>query len=698
MGNRAWFDKIDKNCARTFLAIATGIASLFPAAASAQDAVVVPNPISQTDDQPSPSDAGRPQDTVASDTAQPTETSAAETTAKATSANSTNEPAAPNEAQSKKKDDSDNKPVVASAKDPFARDLQNIVQRARQELNQATLPKVEIAKRQLIEAIDNLDRYLNTNPSSRSNWINFLQLNEMRAEAEKETPNAGKLNDFEMTMRQNYLGFEYRPFMQVREALLNYRLALRWGASPEQSIKLLDTRLEKFIETLNEPTSEADRNEAVSVVALYLQQSGQAQSSLAALRSRFAQPNIQAYVKDTLLTRTLMRPVGQPSPVNECLLGTHVVGNAYLNGAVSADLLPSPNGIALNLFMNANLSTNSTGYNRGVVLRSTGNSPVQASKQIFVSPNGISSTPASVATNLSTQINAIEHRSRIVRRIARRRASEQQPQANMIAEGRMQNRIRTQFDQQVESQLNQSRVQLASFQQRAQSRPELARIGLPQPQYSYNSSTNAVHAILTHRTPSQLAASRPSTIPRHSDALIFIDAHESLFMNSIDVFLSGRTIKNSDLDDLVKQFGGEVTPELKEEADGEPWSITFAGIQPVLLEFNDGLVKITLRILRMTRGTQGVGQSVVAATYRPSFHQGVLRLDREGELDISFGNMGGLAAVSLKPFLRGKFEKTFKPVLVNRSIVLPRPANPNVPPLQIGQVQLDDGWLQVSLR
>lgn len=679
------FPRVDVKALGT-LVLALGLSASSANARPQQAEVVVPNPIGSPDSQPSPSDTNA--NNPSANTATPNKPSS----------NATQSAAAKKPATDKDKDE--DKPVTAAAKDPFARDIQNIALRARKQLNAKTLPKVETERKELISAIERLETFLKTNPGSRDAWRKFLRLDDMLEEAQKEKPSFATLTDLEMAMRQNYLGLEYRPYVQLRDSLNDFRFAVRWGANAEQSLQLLDTRLERLVETLNEETSEADMNEAVSVVALYLEQSNQAPGSLSEIRAKYSQPNVQAYVRESFITRMLARPVAQPTAVNECLLGTRVVGAASLNGSVTADLMPSQNGISLCLNLNANMATNSTGYNRGVVLRSTGSSPIHAAKQIFVTPSGISSTRASVATNLQTQINSIEHRSRIVRRIAKRKAAETQPQANVIAEGRLQTRVQSQFDQQVESQLSQSRVQLASFQQRAQSRPELARVGLPMPTYSYNSSSSAVQAIATERTAAQLSAPRPSPLPQSSTGQIFIDAHESLVMNAVDVFLSGRTIRNTELDDLVTQVGAKVTPELEKEATGEPWSITFASVHPVLIEMNDGLVTISLRISKMTRGEQVLNQdTIVTATYRPSINNGYLRMDREGEMEIEFIGRGGLGSVSLKPFIKGKFENTFKPVLVNAPINLPIPANnPNMPRLQISNLQLDNGWAQISLQ
>ncbi len=501
---------------------------------------LVPNPVGQTDSQVSPSDSKTESALAPESDEKPSSSTSAKSDSPVTSEAASAKPKAKSDAK---------KPVQAAAADPISRDLQNIAIQARTQLNKDQLPKVASTKQDLIAALDGLERFLGTNPTHVAQWKKFLRLDKVREEVNAEKPNTAVLIDLETSMRQNYLGLEYPQYTKLREGLMHFHRALRFGAAPEQTIKAIDARLEKLVEALNEPLeSETERSEVVGVIANYLDLTGQAPLALSAIRAKYSRPNVQAYVQESFITRILERPVAQPTAVNECLLGTRVVGSASLNGGVFADLMPSSNGVSLCLSLNANMSTNSNGYNRGVVIRSTGASPVQASKQIFVTPTGISSTPAAVATNLQTQINSIEHRSRIVRRIAQRKAAETQPQANVIAEGRLQDRVRTQFDQQVEEQLGQARVQLTNFQNQSRSRPELVRIGMPMPTYSYNSTSTAIYGLLTQRTNSQLAALKPSDLPKAFDAPVVIEAHQSAVMNAIDVFLSGRTIRNYDLD------------------------------------------------------------------------------------------------------------------------------------------------------
>lgn len=674
---------------------------------------VVPNPV---DSQPSPSDAKpsvdkaddkEPAEKVPSDRSSRDEVPNSQKPTDKTRGTQTQEPteltnrkvASQDSATVGKSENDSPRKQGAQATDPVSRELQRIAIGARGELSQSKLPQIEPAKMKLTEALEKLDRFLGTNPAEVEQWSKFLRLDILRKELKEDRPDPNLLVDLEMTMRQNYLGLEYAPMTNVRQGLVDLSRALKFSSNPEATIKSLDARLERLVEALNEPLTDADteRAEAVGVIANYLHESGQAASSVEAMRSKFSQPNVQLYVREGFVNRLVLRPVAQPSPVNECLLGTHVVGNAFLSGNVTADLMPSHHGVTLSLNLNANMTSNNVGFNRGVVLRSTGQSPIHASKVISVTPNGISSSPATVASDLQTQIYSIEHRLRIVRRIAKRKAAETQPKANVIAEGRLQNRVQAQFDEQVEQQLTEARIRLASLQGRQV--PEIKRIGLTRPSYSAQSTSEAVVGTLTQSTPSQLAAGRSNRLVKLPQSDVFVAAHQSALMNSLDVLLGGRTLRSADLDDLVRQAGGQVSADVLKEANGPLWSVTFASFHPIQIELDEKRIKLTLRLSQMTRGEQVLKQNaIISATYRPSYYDNRLRLDREGPVSIDFvGRSTGVASVSLRAFLKGKFEETFKPVLVDTYIDLPQLA-PNLPKFRVSSIQIDRGWLQVGIK
>ncbi len=591
------------------------------------------------------------------------------------------------------------KTLVADSSDPTSRQLQAIVIQAIDQLDASRLPQRQESLARVRAAIVNLEAYINLSSPNGQAWSQFLKLDELKRELSAERPQIDRLVELELNMRQNYLGLEYAPYQELRRGIGELVRALRYGSQPERTIEVLDGKLRQLVEDLSEPVTgmASDRALEVGLIANYLYEMNQAPAALARLRQQYSSPNVQVYVSESLVNRLLTRSVAEPSPVNECLLGTHIVGQACMLGTLHADLLPMSSGVSILLNLNANLTTQSQGYNRGVVIGSTSYSPVNASKQIFVNRSGISATPAIVATNLQTSINSIDHRLRIVRRIASRKAAEQKPLADAIAEGRMQNRVRSQYDQQVDQQLNTARVRLASLQNEA--RPELERLGIPKPQLHYNSTSDAIYGNLHQAAGFQLAARVPSGLARPQTADIFAEIHQSAVVNALDIALGERTIRSADLDDYAMQLTGSVSEEIQNEVAGEPWSIALAAYRPVDLQLDDGQITIKLRIVRMTRGPQSLDDSaIVTAVYKPTYSNGVVILDRVGPVDVSFTRASrGLRVVTLRSFLKGKFDTFFKEQVVTKRLSeMSLPAE--VPHFDVDTLLIDNGWAQVGLR
>jgi chorismate mutase len=374
-----------------------------------------------------------------------------------------------------------------------------------------------------------------------------------------------------------------------------------------------------------------------------------------------------------------------------------------MNGNVSMNLLPMNNGIGFQLDLNACLNSQSRGYNRGVVLNTTSSSPILASKQVYISESGVSSTPASVSTQLSSTINSIEHRSGLVRRIARKKAAQQKPEADAIAEGRMQARIQQQFNEQVSQQVSQAQPRLTELSQRQF--PELRRAGLKQPQLSLSSTSSHILAGSMLAEPFQLSAQGGCPLPQPTTASVVGEIHESALCNSLATLMAGRTVRNSSLGDYVKQIIGKVPEDLKDEIEGEEWSITFNPTQPIRIEFDDGLIAVTVRLGRMTRGKQTLDESLSITTkYLPQLVGDRLTLTRQGEVVVTSDKQTkGAGPSALRSFLKNKFDKTFRTSIVTEPLIFAKlqarfPQTSNLQ-LDIRRVtfHIDQGWLQVAL-
>ncbi len=430
-------------------------------------------------------------------------------------------------------------------------DLRSAIERGRKALIASRLPDPKAAKTRLVTQMQFFERYLGGAESTNAKaWFKFLMWKELLAEVAKNEPNLRTLTDVELRYQQNIPGLEYAPFQDMRRAIAEYIDAERFGGNPEGTIKALDEQLVRLIKTVD-PQSEAtelERSREIGQIADYLISSNQAPELVAAFRSAYSQPNVRVMVGESFVNRAIGRPVNQPNPVDECVLGTRVLGNSIINGNVFADLVPQNNGVGLQLTLSGQFASNNIGYNRGVKVYTTGSSPVYASKRITITPEGTQTQPAVASTNLQTNINEIEHRLRIVRRIATRKAAEQQPEANAIGQYRLQTRLARQFNDQIEQQLAQGGGNLDGLNRLNQERVELKRLGVPKPTWSLNSSNSHIHATFKEAAAAQLAA--PIGLPVNlSNSNITAEVHQSLPMNLAESVLGGRTLHSWEMDD-----------------------------------------------------------------------------------------------------------------------------------------------------
>ena len=580
-------------------------------------------------------------------------------------------------------------------------DLKAAIERGRKALVASRLPDPKVAKKRLEAQMETFEKYLGGSESSNAKaWFKFLMWKELSTEVEKSEPNLRTLTDVELRYQQNVLGLEYAPFQEMRQAIADYIDAQRFGGNPEGTIKALDDQLVKLIKVVDSKSvaTELERAREIGQIADYLISSNQAPELVTSFRSAYSQPNVRLMVGEGFVNRAIGRPVNQPNPVDEVVLGTRVLGNSIINGNVFADLVPQKNGVGLQLTLNGSFASDNIGYNRGVKIYTTGSSPIYASKRITITPEGTLTQPAVASTDLQTTINQIEHRLRIVRRIASRKAAEQQPEANAIGQGRLQSRLANQFNDQIEQQLAQGGGNLNGLNALNQERIELKRLGVPKPTWSLKSTNTHVVADIKEAASAQLAA--PSVLPTtKSKTDIVAQVHQSLPMNLAESVLGGRTLHSWEMDDLVRQYTSNVPAELVKESQGEPWSLTFASQHPVEVEFQEGLVTVTLRIAKMANKDQTLDQpATVTAKYKPVLNSGFLTLEREGEVDLKFLRApSGFRAVALRSFFKGKFDKLFREKSQPQRVTFPTQI-PNVSQLAVSNVTFNKGWAQFTLQ
>lgn len=335
--------------------------------------------------------------------------------------------------------------------------------------------------------------------------------------------------------------------------------------------------------------------------------------------------------------------------------------------------------------MFANFSSNNRGYNRSVVLNSTGEAEVAAYQSIALTESGLVSLgDAQADADLRTRINSIQHRSHLVRKIASKQAAKRKSEAEAISVSRLENRVRRQFQEQLSSRLSQANANL-----RDAASLEFARLGIDKPPRSSWSTRDCLALQWNARTETQLSAPGPCPWPAPIEG-ITIQVHQSLVGNMLDPVLAQRVIRSEDIDGYLTQFG-DAAKKIQRNEDEVSWFITLHSYQPVEIRFDDSLIRFRVRTLRSARGDQTTDRAIVEAKYRVEISENRIQLHRVGDIEIS------AESVPVRTMIRKRFEQIFRPELFNEPINLTEKLPTQFQDLRIKDWTIDEGWLQVHL-
>lgn len=591
------------------------------------------------------------------------------------------------------------------------RQIGEAAKRSVDQLDPDRINDVKDAQEYFVKSVDVLRSHLAEKASleSAKAWIDYLEVEPLLSgidDEESATTLAKKAIRINQKATGTAPGLEVTAVRRVRRAANEYANALRFSRK-DRMLTLLSKQLEKFADEWSEidaiPLPED--LETLQLLLDLFERSGQDIDLVRQANAVFSQPNIRVIVGDDLVQRSINRQVSQCSPVRDCILGTRIVGDALLSGNVTASLLPSIGTVRLQVALNGNVTSSNTGYNGPVRLKTSSYSQVQATRILSVDESGLRMEPVVVNASLNTRIDRIDHRLRLVRRIARKKAAEQKGQADAIAKGRLIDRVADGFIKDTDKAASKP---MPDFMKDV--RPILQRLNFREPSRTIGSTSNTVYLTAMVRQGVQLAA--PVTappVPGGYEATMQI--HESVVNNTIGTLLAGRTMKQSELESLAAKSGraqSESTSSDSEDARDEKkeeFEIDFDRNRPIIFEARDGRIRIGIRGTRFAQGKRELKKKLeIVATYRPiKTMDGVVLLDREGDAEINFPGTKRLSTTQagIRGSIKKGFAKAFPQILMDKPWAVP--ASVQAPAIQ-GRVyrpryfDAQDGWLTLSVN
>jgi hypothetical protein len=105
--------------------------------------------------------------------------------------------------------------------------------------------------------------------------------------------------------------------------------------------------------------------------------------------------------------------------------------------------------------------------------------------------------------------------------------------------------------------------------------------------------------------------------------------------------------------------------------------------------------------LKLRKEEQGLNKAAtIEASYRVEIADGAIQLLRDGDVNVEFSGkeQRGVEAVTLRTFLRSKFEQLFRPELLDKPVRWAERLPDQFRDLQLASLAIDDGWMQLQLR
>ena len=580
--------------------------------------------------------------------------------------------------------------------------LADRLESARKRLNEKSVPDAEPKVVKLCETIREFDQFLlvHATPSVRETWLKYLDYETTakqlaKADAAEQTTLAQRLMQ---RLARNQPGLEREPMVRLRERARDAFNALRFE-SKDTAIKGIDGQLSKISKGFRESAAKTptpDDLAAASVVYSNLRLANQLPDVASSLAERFGGDNMRIHIGSQLVTMSLAQPVQDTKPINQCILGTRILGTAQTLGNVHGQLLPSDGLIRVAIVFNSQVSSQGVGYNGPVRAHTTSIANVTITKIVNVSETGVVAEPATVTSTFSSNVECFENRSRLIRRIAAKRTAQQKPQADVIARQKVEQQVSEEFSRKVELQLAERPKQ--NFI--GEGLTVLKRLGIDEPVRRLSSDGQFVYLGVKVKNDGQLIAPNSATIPPlgYRGAIQF---HESAIDNVGSTLLAGRTMTGKQMGDLLKSLKLPTSKEKavvdSKEAD-KPFEIDFASFRPIIFEAREGKLKVGIRGTRFESDGRELSRPLeVVADYVPKTVNGRIILVRDGKTQVNFPGRSKLriSEIAIRRNIERQLADNFPEKLLDMPIELPESMK-GIGPLAIRWIDANNGWLSLT--
>ncbi len=404
-------------------------------------------------------------------------------------------------------------PVVclAQVSDHAKLSLSATIDSARRSLDSRRLPDLASVEAEVIRSAEGVEDYFRpiTPAENLQKWMVYVAteplVEAIRSKASEEIVLEHAQRTHERLIG-NIAGLELSALRKLRDSVDRLIAIVRFKDGAK-SIKTIDQQLASLGERLAGIEGVPSAEEAASLAALVklIDASNQSPAVLSSLRGVFSRPNVVVSVGSSLVQQAASQVVSRDRAINDCILGTRVIGSGRLQGSVVANTFPSHGQAQVQLTLCARFTSQSVGYNGPVRVGTIGSGDVQAQRTLFITETGVSLSPTTTSATLSSQITSIDAPLRLIRKIASKKAAEQKPQAERIARDRLQEQVGTEFGSQIDQVVSQRPANNRDATL-SKVRTTLHRLNVPEPSRTIGSTRQSIYLEATQAAPDQLSA------------------------------------------------------------------------------------------------------------------------------------------------------------------------------------------------
>ena len=427
------------------------------------------------------------------------------------------------------------------------------------------------------------------------------------------------------------------PYFVIAQAsLVKFSRSYLHGTSgnlQEDMLKRI-TEVEKNLLDLHNPEEARAASGELGDALRWLEGAGLSPSLVTAIRSKYSHPNAYLSIQGSMLNDLIGQMISERTPIRQTAFGRLVRGCAETNGNVWLQLIHDPNQIQAQLLLSASVATDAYVEQGRIKVFTNSNGMLSGDRRVAVGLGGVDWSDAQINADFSSSFAGTSSRLRLVNRIANKAFNKNKSEADALAERQAREKGLQQFNEQTEKPLIEANEGLLRLRENALKKSNVL------PSVTVNSISDSVNVVIKKETDATLAAAtKPGYFGVNPQVRLRI--HDTLLSNYLDPFFRGKTFTNEELADLISGITGNYPEGLTGENDeGEPakeFSISFARVRPIQIEFENQKIRVVVSGRKFAQGGKEIDAGLkIILNFKVTDELGQLKFGRDGKVEFEF--------------------------------------------------------------